>query len=230
MPAGGADPPAMTFADHGAERFPAALDATAIAGVLAALGDLPPAHAGVRLRGIAALRHLLSPSGPVGAVAVSVVSEACRPVRALLFDKTADTNWALRWHQDRTISVAERIEVDGFGPWTVKSGMLHVAPPFEVLQRMVTLRVHLDPVPATNAPLLVAPRSHRLGRISERDVPRVVQQCGSAACLAEAGDVWLYATPVLHASDAARAPRHRRVLQIDYAAGNLPGGLRWLGV
>jgi hypothetical protein len=34
---------------------------------------------------------------------------------------------------------------------------LYVAPPFEVLARMVTLRLHLDDVPATNAPLLVAP-------------------------------------------------------------------------
>ena len=31
---------------------------------------------------------------------------------------------------------------------------------------MVTLRVHLDPVPATNAPLLIAPGSHKLGRIA----------------------------------------------------------------
>lgn len=53
--------------------------------------------------------------------------------------------------------VRERRHVPGYGPWTVKDGLLHVAPPFEILAGMVTLRVHLDPVPVTNAPLLIAP-------------------------------------------------------------------------
>jgi hypothetical protein len=148
----------------------------------------------------------------------------------MLFDKTPATNWSLAWHQDRTITVAERIDVDGFGPWTVKSGRLHVAPPFDVLAGMMTLRVHLDPVPATNAPLLIAPGSYLRGRISETEVPRVVRQCGTFACLAEAGDIWVYATPILHASKAAIEPAHRRVVQVDYAVGELPGRLRWLGV
>ena len=134
------------------------------------------------------------------------------------------------WHQDRTIVVTRRIEVEGFGPWTVKSGLLHVAPPFDLLAGMVTLRVHLDPVPETNAPLLIAPGSHRLGQIPEGEVKAVVQRCGTATCLADAGDVWLYATPILHCSEAARDPAHRRVLQVDFATGDLPGGLTWLGV
>lgn len=94
---------------------------------------------------------------------------------ALLLDKTEDMNWALGWHQDRTIAVREKIETPGYGPWTVKAGFLHVAPPFDVLAHMVTLRVHLDPVPADNAPLRVVPGSHLLGRIAESDVPDVVR-------------------------------------------------------
>jgi ectoine hydroxylase-related dioxygenase (phytanoyl-CoA dioxygenase family) len=139
-------------------------------------------------------------------------------------------NWSLAWHQDRTIVVVERVDVEGFGPWTVKSGLLHVAPPVDVLAGMVTLRVHLDPVPVTNAPLLIAPGSHKLGRIPETEVPDVVSQRGTFVCLADPGDVWLYATLILHASEAAREPTHRRVLQIDFAAADLPGGLKWLGV
>ncbi|GLS19545.1 hypothetical protein GCM10007874_25620 [Labrys miyagiensis] len=126
--------------------------------------------------------------------------------------------------------MAERREVEGFGPWSIKNGMQHVAPPIDILAGIVTLRAHLDAVPATNAPLLVAPGSHRRGRIAESEVPRVVAECGSVACLAGRGDVWLYATPILHASEAASQPRRRRVLQVDFAAVGLPGGLRWLGV
>ena len=194
------------------------------------LADQPADQAGVRLFGLKGLDAFLGPTGVVGALAKSTMPEGPRPVRAILFDKSPAANWSLAWHQDRVIAVQERIDVAGFGPWTRKHGALHVAPPFEVLGGMRTLRIHLDAVSATNAPLLVAPGSHKLGRIAERDVPRVVEALGVASCLAEAGDIWVYATPILHASERAISPSHRRVLQVDYAAGELPDGLRWLGV
>lgn len=158
-----------------------------------------------------------------------VLGPECLPVRAILFDKNADQNWSLGWHQDRTIAVKQRIDVEGFGPWSIKSGMTHVEPPFDLLAGMVTVRVHLDAVPVTNAPLLVAPGSHKRGRIPAVEIPNVVSQCGVIPCLADAGDIWLYATPILHASQASVAPLHRRVLQVDYAVSQLPGGLEWLG-
>jgi ectoine hydroxylase-related dioxygenase (phytanoyl-CoA dioxygenase family) len=220
----------MTFARDGAQHFRAALDPAALHDVDRALTAVPVDQAGVRLYGNSALRSLLSASGRVGAIAASVLGPACQPVRAILFDKTSTTNWSLAWHQDRTIVVDERADVEGFGPWTIKGGLIHVAPPVAVLASMVTLRVHLDPVPVTNAPLLVAPGSHKFGRIREADVPDVVRRCGTLACLADAGDVWLYATLILHASEVAHEPARRRVLQVDYAANDLPGGLKWLGI
>src|SRR5262245_59420751 len=220
----------MTLSRDGARRIRSALSAAILRRIASAIACLPQEYAGLRLHGITTLRPLLAPTGPVGAIAACVLGGACQPVRAMVFDKTPTTNWSLAWHQDRTIAVAKRIDVDGFGPWTVKSGLIHVAPPFDLLTGMVTLRVHFDPVPATNAPLLIAPGSHRLGRIPETEVPRVVHQCGTFACLADAGDTWVYATPILHASKAATEPAHRRVLQVDYAVGELPGGLKWLGV
>lgn len=230
MSIGPSEADARTFADFGAFRVREVLGAPDLRALEAAVAHLLPDQAGVRLHGIPALRPFLVSSGPVGKVAASVLGETSQPVRAILFDKTASTNWRLPWHQDRTVVVVKRVEVPRFGPWTVKSGLLHVAPPFEVLARMVTLRVHLDPAPETNAPLLVAPGSHRLGQIPECDVMSVVRSCGTAVCLAEAGDVWLYSTPILHSSEAARNPTHRRVLQVDFAAADLPGGLEWFGV
>lgn len=192
--------------------------------------SLPDERAGIRLQGIAPLRALLAADGPLRKVAVAGLGENAHPVRAILFDKTPDTNWALGWHQDRTIVVRERIGTAGFGPWTVKAGMIHVEPPATLMAGMLTMRVHLDDVPETNAPLLIAPGSHRLGRIAEQDVSRLVTRCGIATCLANAGDVWLYSTPILHASKAATGSGHRRVLQIDFAALNLPAGLEWEGI
>jgi hypothetical protein len=136
----------------------------------------------------------------------AALGDASRPVKAAFFDKTAASNWSVPWHQDRTIVVAQCREVAGFGPWTIKSGLLHVAPPCDVLAETVTLRIHLDAVPEANAPLLIAPGSQSLGRIAEADVCSIVQQCGTAVCYAKAGDVWLYATR----SFTHRKPRPRR--------------------
>ncbi len=173
---------------------------------------------------------MLARDGCIGNVAASVLGASSKPVRAILFNKSSETNWALAWHQDRTICVKERREARGFGPWTIKRGMVHVAPPFDLLSRMVTLRAHLDDVPATNAPLLFAPGSHKHGRVAVEDVDSVIELCGTASCLADAGDIWLYATPILHASETASMPTRRRVLQVDFAAEDLPFGLEWLGV
>ncbi len=173
---------------------------------------------------------MLRSDGAIGEIASQALGATARPVRAVLFDKSETTNWALGWHQDRTICVRERIDVAGFGPWTTKSGLQHVEPPFDLFADMVTLRVHIDPVDPDNAPLLIAPGSHRAGRVPVEAIGATVGRHGVSMCLAEAGDVWLYATPILHASDAAVRPGRRRVLQVDFTTRPLPGGLQWLGV
>ena len=220
----------LTLARDGAQHIPAALDAATLASVETALAALPSDRAGQRLSDLSGIAPILSPTGAIGRHAAARIGAQARPVRAILFDKSAATNWSLGWHQDRTIAVRARVETPGFGPWTIKAGIHHVAPPPGLLDAMVTLRLHLDPVDADNAPLLIAPGSHRHGRIAETDIASHVERCGTHACLAERGDIWIYATPILHASDAATHPRHRRVLQLDYSADTLPGALDWLGV
>jgi phytanoyl-CoA dioxygenase PhyH len=221
---------ARAFATDGALRLCAVFDASDLQRLQEAFTGLPPDQAGIRLRGLPMLQPFLTSPGPVWKTAASVLGETAQPVRAILFDKTARTNWGLAWHQDRTIAVTHRVDVNGFGPWTVKAGLLHVAPPYDVLAGMVTLRVHLDAVPETNAPLLIAPGSHRLGQIPESELKSVIQACGTAVCVAEAGDIWLYSTPIVHSSETASVPARRRVLQVDFSAADLPGGLNWLGV
>lgn len=124
---------------QGYAQWRSRLDAGELAELAALFTDWPAGRPGQRL-------------DPARAAALSGVGRliadrvpTMRPVRALLFDKTDGGNWALAWHQDRTIEVAERCEVAGFGPWTVKQGRVHVAPPVSLLERMVTVRLHLDP-------------------------------------------------------------------------------------
>jgi ectoine hydroxylase-related dioxygenase (phytanoyl-CoA dioxygenase family) len=122
------------------------------------------------------------------------------------------------------------LDVDGFGPWTTKNGVPHVAPPAEVIERMLTLRLHIDPCGPDNAPLRVALGSHRLGMVPASRVAGEAARRPVFECHAAPGDVWAYVTTILHASERSRSPARRRVLQVDYAAELLPGGLEWRGV
>jgi hypothetical protein len=211
----------------GAELYPRILDSVDLA---ALDGLLPDAlRPGTRLYGNPGLAEWLQ-DGNVGSIARKLLGSEARPVRAILFDKTPEANWALGWHQDRTIAVRQQVDLDGFTHWTTKDGALHVEPPFNLLERMITARIHLDAVTEDNGPLLIAPGSHALGRIEEPAVDDVANSCGTHACLADAGDVWMYRTPILHASDPSRLEGRRRVLQVDFAGADLPGGLQWLGV
>lgn len=216
----------MQLLPDGAQHFPAAFGPAEVA-ALADLFSLPQDRPGARLGATPGLAALL---GPACSIAASFLGPAARAVGAKLFDKSPARNWALGWHQDRTIPVRERLEVPGFGQWTVKAGIAHCVPPFEILERSLTLRVHLDPAGESSAPLLIAPGSHRLGIVAEPDIPAAVSRCGVQACLANAGDVWAYSTPILHASDRARSAGRRRVLQLLCSAETLPGGLEWFGL
>ncbi|MBX3593722.1 phytanoyl-CoA dioxygenase family protein [Sphingomonas sp.] len=218
-----------TLPTDGAEHIAAAI-APEVDAFRALLTGLPDRRAGIRLSGRRDLEALVHPGRSAAIRRLPGFSDLTRPVRAICFDKSAAINWSLAWHQDRTICVKHRREAPGFGPWTVKAGMLHVAPPIAVLEHMLTVRFHLDDVDADNAPLLIAPGSHRCGRIPEDQIDAVVARFGIRACHAMAGDAWVYSTPILHASQAARIPHRRRVLQIDYADFDLPCGLEWSGI
>jgi hypothetical protein len=217
----------MQLDRHGAVLFPAVFTPARRAALETVLAPAPADRPGTRLKPIPGIAAAIAPAT---AIAASILGPEARPVRATLFDKSPARNWSLGWHQDRTIAVRARVEMPGYSGWTIKAGIAHVVPPFEILERMLTLRIHLDPAGLDNAPLLIVPGSHRLGRIGEPDIPAVAARLGKAACPAAAGDLWLYATPILHASARAANPTRRRVLQLLYSAENLPGDLEWLGV
>lgn len=217
------------FERDGAARFDRALPADALERIRDLAEPFLNDRPGARLTGDAWLSTLLTDGEPAR-LARGLTSGKARPVRAVLFDKSPAANWIVAWHQDRTIPVRERIEVPGFGPWSNKAGIVHVAPPFKLLDRMVTLRLHLDDVDETNAPLRIAIGSHRLGRVEAPDAAAKAEKMAQAVCLASAGDIWAYRTPILHTSDRSSGDRRRRVLQVDYADFDLPGGLEWRGL
>src|SRR5262245_56474059 len=118
---------------HGFEIVAAVIDDVTRHGLISAIG--PTSRAG--RRGLLAL-----PAGFESALSTSIVNLVRPhlasdpiPVRAIFFNKSAGANWLVAWHQDVTIALRERVEVSGFGPWSVKDDIPHVQPPVEVLNQ-----------------------------------------------------------------------------------------------
>ena len=181
----------------------------------------PIAQAGLRnpLSAVPALARLAR-SDEIIKIIHELLGEESVLTRAILFDKTPERNWPVPPHRDTTIAVAERIQLEGYGPWSVKDGVVHVRPPDDVLASMWTLRVAIDPAPVTNGPLRVLPGSH-LDEDARADWV-------SLAC--EPGDVVLMRPLLMHASERVAKPSRRRVLHLEWAAGPLPEPLAWAGV
>lgn len=214
----------------GAELFPGLLPLHEME-LFASLGDrIPAGTAGQRLLGDPDVCELTGPGSAMTRLARELLGPNAKPVRAILFDKSATMNWPLGWHQDRTICVKARAEVPGYGPFTIKHGLVHVSPPAALLSRMITLRAHLDPCSEENAPLKVALGSHAMGLVPEACVAEEISRHNVLTCTAQPGDVWVYASLILHASDKAEVPARRRVLHVDYSAEALPPPLEWAGV
>lgn len=214
-----------------------ALPADAIAPLLAAFERAKEGpHARKQDGEVYALRNILRAIPEVYALASSdtllrsirvVLGETAKPVKAILFDKTVSVNWNLRWHQDNIISVQERHDVPGFSGWSEKVGVPHVRPPVEILEQMLAARVHLDDCPAENGALKVIPKSHAHGRLSVEQVQDWKNQGEQVVCAARKGQILFMRPLLLHSSSRATRPMHRRVLHVEYAGCDLPGGLQW---
>lgn len=160
-------------------------------------------------------------------LAREALGPAARPVRVLFFDKTPGANWSVPFHQDVTIAVERRIDHEGYGPWSVKAGVVHVQPPAEVLENMLAIRLHLDPCAVENGALRVIPGSHRSGKLTHEQMDRIAATATEVSLPANCGDAILMKPLLLHASSPSSTPNHRRVLHIEYAATTLPTGLTW---
>jgi len=170
-----------------------------------------------KLAQCSALRGLVEP----------VLGSKAIVVRGILFDKTDTANWKVPWHQDVTIAVSQQIDAPGYGPWSVKAGVFHVQPPAEILENMLSVRIHLDDCPMQNGALRVVPGSHRFGKLPATLSNGFFEGKPVAICAMKSGGVLLMRPLLVHASSAAMLPQHRRVIHFDYASAELPAGMDW---
>ena len=169
----------------------------------------------------------LTRSSKIFDLAETVLNGKSHLVRAIYFNKTSEANWGVVWHQDKTIAVDRQTDIAGWGPWTVKDGVHHVQPDISVLERMVTIRIHLDPADESNGCLKVIPGSHRSGILTQNQVDEMKVKHAAVSCIVEKGDAVLMRPHVLHSSNKADKPAQRRVVHLEYSDYILPDGLSW---
>lgn len=148
-------------------------------------------------------------------------------VRATLFDKTNGANWGVFWHQDLSIAVRKRLDVDGFAAWTRKAGVDCVQPPTAIMSQIRAVRIHLDDSGPEQGALRVLPGTHRLDRLAETDVQACQSKTQEVVCEARAGDAVIMCPLLLHASSPMTSGSHRRVIHLEFADFALPSQLEW---
>jgi hypothetical protein len=163
----------------------------------------------------------------IRALVTPVLGPGARATRGILFDKSEGANWGVLWHQDLSLAVADRVDIPGWGQWTLKQGVHHAQPSEEVLEKMVTLRIHIDDCDADNGPLCILPGSHAMGRLSAPAIRALRHATSPTICAAAAGDVLMMRPLLVHSSAASERPARRRVIHLEYVdPAVLPAGVR----
>jgi len=142
---------------------------------------------------------------------------AAVPFKATLFDKSADANWLVAWHQDTALPISEYRESAGWGPWSEKAGVTYAHAPAKALERIVALRIHIDDSTADNGPLRVLPGTHSLGVLSEAQIRKLALQMRPVSCTVAAGGVVIMRPLIIHASSKLNSQAPRRVIHLEYA-------------
>ncbi len=213
------------------------VDASTIMDLIQAVERLPATEAlrlrekrpfGIRnLLEVVPLARRLGNSDALMSLARMALGKNAKLVRGLFFDKPPQANWKVVWHQDLTIAVGGKVDMEAFGPWTTKAGVPHVQPPASVLEGMIALRVHLDDSDASNGALKVISGSHKYGRISLEGIADLVGKATPTVCAVPSGGILLMRPLLLHSSSAGSNPFHRRVIHFEFSASQLPQGLEW---
>jgi ectoine hydroxylase-related dioxygenase (phytanoyl-CoA dioxygenase family) len=216
----------MTSRDSGFDVLPDVFSPGEMQGVSAHLATptLRRSRAGARNAGSDPVVAALARDNRLVRIARGVLGGDPFPYRATLFDKSKHSNWLVVWHQDTALPLRTRRDVPGWGPWSIKAGVLYAHAPAEALSRIVALRVHLDDSTAENGPLKVLPGTHHLGVLTDAQIKDSSRAIEPVACLVGAGGVVVIRPLLVHSSSKVSGPAPRRVvLHIEYATSRQLG-------
>jgi ectoine hydroxylase-related dioxygenase (phytanoyl-CoA dioxygenase family) len=159
----------------------------------------------------------LAQSDRLCAIARQALGDSAVPFRATLFEKAGYANWLVVWHQDTALPLTSQLDDPGWGPWSVKDGIIYAHAPTWALSPVIALRIHLDASTSENGPLRVIPASHLAGVLTDEQVTVFAHTHQQVECLVGRGGVLAMRPLLIHASSKARSAAPRRVLHIEYA-------------
>ena len=215
--------------EQGFEIVPRLFEVEILVSISNALNESPLRHGRAGIRNafkVEVVRSLASDDRLLG-MARKVLGVNAVPFRATLFDKSPNSNWLVVWHQDTALPLKDRREVSGWGPWSVKEGVICAHAPASALEHVLAIRVHLDDSNEENGPLRVLPGTHAMGVLTDDAIHELAMARSAVECTVSAGGVLLMRPLLVHASSKAKtSARSRRVLHIEYSARtSFPGGL-----
>jgi ectoine hydroxylase-related dioxygenase (phytanoyl-CoA dioxygenase family) len=146
-------------------------------------------------------------------------------VKSIYFDKPGSSNWFVAYHQDLTISVDKKENVEGFGPWSTKQNQFAVQPPLSILENNFTIRIHLDDTDENNGALRVIPGSHHKGVYRPETIDWNIET--EETCKVPKGGIMIMRPLLLHASGRTINDNKRRVIHIEFSNQQLPSSLHW---
>lgn len=146
-------------------------------------------------------------------------------VKSIYFDKPAASNWYVAYHQDLTISVDQKVELENFGPWTTKQNQFAVQPPIDILENIFTIRIHLDETDENNGALKVIPQSHQKKIYRPETIDWTVET--ETTCCVSKGGIMIMKPLLLHSSGRTTNDRKRRVIHLEFSNRELPVPLNW---
>ena len=146
--------------------------------------------------------------------------------KAIYFDKPSESNWFVAYHQDLSISVDKKAELNNYSNWTFKKSQYGVQPPIEILEDTRTIRIHLDKTDKNNGALKVIPKSHSKGIIRAESKDWDIEN--EFICEVEKGGVMLMKSLTLHASNRTTNGEKRRVIHLEFNNHKLAEPLAWL--
>lgn len=143
--------------------------------------------------------------------------------KSIYFDKPEKSNWFVAYHQDLTISVNKKIEIENFENWTVKQNQFAVQPPTAILEKNFTIRIHMDKTTKDNGALKVINNSHSKGifRVENLEIEN------ETICEVEKGGIMIMRPLLFHASNKTTNNERRRVIHIEFSNQQLPDGIDW---
>jgi len=214
---------------HGYAVFPNILSAVQIFALTSELSQArwKRSRAGARhILSVPVMRNLAEDSRLLEIVR-AVPGPTAIPFRATLFDKSPSSNWLVAWHQDTALPLTKKIETLGWGPWSLKEGVIYSHAPKEALEQVLALRIHLDDSTPDNGPLRVIPDSHRSGVFTDLEIQELASNSVAVECTVAIGGVIAMRPLVIHASSKSENDLPRRVLHLEYASRiELSDGLR----